>query len=75
MDWECRSYEFHSMDHRNLVCMNKHRLEKKKENDHFSNYQDSSNELVGLVAVQVPPLRHGCDAHGLIKIAQVGPVY
>jgi len=31
--------------------------------------------LVGLVGVQVPPLRHGWEAHGFIKIAQVGPVY
>ena len=30
MDWGYRSYEFHSMDRRNLVCMSKRRLEKKE---------------------------------------------
>jgi hypothetical protein len=54
--------------------MSKHMLQK----NHFffhQEFQSESNELVGLVAVHVPPLRHGCEAHGLIKIAQVGPVY
>jgi len=47
------------MDHRNLVYMSKHMLQKKIRISLTENFPLKFIVLVGLVAVQVPPLIHG----------------